>query len=82
MVKYQIYVECLEQSIRFQAEAREGQEAAATIIEAAVLETAAAEEGETVVDSDVPSGRSSVELQHLEVPAEDESCPNEVAVIV
>lgn len=79
MVKYQIYVECLEQSIRFQTEAREAQEAAAAIAAAAELEAAAAE-GATV--SNVPSGRSSVELQRLDVPAEDESCPSEVAVVV
>ncbi|KAF9142531.1 hypothetical protein BG015_000765 [Linnemannia schmuckeri] len=76
MVKYQIYVECLEQSIRFQTEAREAQKAAAAEAEAAAVGTEAA------IVADAPSGRSSVELERLEVTDDDESCPTEVAVVV
>ncbi|KAG0272305.1 hypothetical protein BGZ95_011954 [Linnemannia exigua] len=65
MVKYQIYVECLEQSIRFQAEAREALAPPAAIAH------------------DVPSESSSVvELEHLEVPVDDEAIPYEIAVTV
>ncbi|KAF9094592.1 hypothetical protein BGX23_001911 [Mortierella sp. AD031] len=62
MVKYQIYVECLEQSIRFQAEAREAQAL-------------------TVAVQDEDAEASSVDLQHLEVPTDDEVCA-ELAVVV
>ncbi|KAG9068261.1 hypothetical protein KI688_011856 [Linnemannia hyalina] len=87
MVKYQIYVECLEQSIRFQTEARESQEAAAAAAVAAaeavlVIE---AEEATIVAEVDGPSGRPSAELEHLEVSTDDESsesCLTEVAVAV
>ncbi|KAK3814583.1 MAG: hypothetical protein JOS17DRAFT_447497 [Linnemannia elongata] len=87
MVKYQIYVECLEQSIRFQAEARESQEAEATAAAVTATEAEAvlvveAEEAAIVAEADVPSERSSAELERLEVPTDDESCPTEVAVVV
>ncbi|KAG0071408.1 hypothetical protein BGZ89_010722 [Linnemannia elongata] len=96
MVKYQIYVECLEQAIRFQTEALESQEAEAEAAEAAAAAAAAAtvataevelvveaEEATIVAEADAPSGRSSVELERLEVPADDdEFCPTEVAVVV
>lgn len=81
MVKYQIYVECLEQSIRFQTEAREAQEAEAVAAAEAEL-VVEAEEATIVAEADVPSGRSSAELERLEVPTDDESCPTEVAVSV
>ncbi|KAF9341521.1 hypothetical protein BGZ91_007178 [Linnemannia elongata] len=93
MVKYQIYVECLEQAIRFQTEALESQEAeaeaeaaaaaAATVAAAEVELVVEAEEATIVAEADAPSGRSSVELERLEVPADDdEFCPPEVAVVV
>ncbi|KAF9929150.1 hypothetical protein FBU30_001827 [Linnemannia zychae] len=76
MVKYQIYVECLEQSIRFQAEARGSQNAKAEVeVETKAItkpETESTEVPPSLSVDGVTSERPSAEPEHLEASVEPE----------